>query len=321
MALVLILNIIFNLLIIFFILRMSIDEREFFFSPVLQPVYRVTEPVLRLIQSHVAFFDHHRNSSSALIIAGLIVLRGLLFTILTTRILLYSSFSFTLAFYLPPDLKMGISLSCLNFLDILFQVFTVLLISYLLVPAYSTNPIIRFTASVLDPFLKMTSRLLSFLKRGIPILTIILLILCHFLITILCFYLCSFDIVKSLEPLLTHSVSSQYPLDESPQPTFLSARSAYPQIFYSTLNLFFRALGFFTIVIIIGAVMSWFRPDPFNPLVQWIETVNMPILAPLRKYIPLLGDIDLSPVLAIIIIEFGRQALDTLSLHLLNLYH
>ena len=66
--------------------------------------------------------------------------------------------------------------------------------------------------------------------------------------------------------------------------------------------------------------MSWFRPDPFNPLVQWIETVNVPVLAPLRKYIPLLGGIDLSPIVAILLIEFGRQWLDILSLQILNLY-
>jgi YggT family protein len=58
--------------------------------------------------------------------------------------------------------------------------------------------------------------------------------------------------------------------------------------------------GFFSIVIIIGALLSWVSPDPYNPVVQTIYGISEPLLAPFRKLIPILGGLDISPVIALI---------------------
>lgn len=57
-------------------------------------------------------------------------------------------------------------------------------------------------------------------------------------------------------------------------------------------------------VIIIRALISWVNPDPFNPIVQFLYRVTEPALAPIRHRIPNIGGIDISPLVAILIIIF-----------------
>jgi YggT family protein len=61
----------------------------------------------------------------------------------------------------------------------------------------------------------------------------------------------------------------------------------------------------YTFVILIHALLSWVRPDPFNPIVRALATVSDFILDPIRRLVPMhtLG-IDLSPLLAILLLQF-----------------
>ncbi|HEX9860303.1 MAG TPA: YggT family protein [Nitrospirota bacterium] len=63
-------------------------------------------------------------------------------------------------------------------------------------------------------------------------------------------------------------------------------------------------------VIIIRALITWVNPDPRNPIVQFLQRSTEPVLRPLRKLVPpwKLG-IDLSPLIAILIIIFLQYAL------------
>ena len=58
--------------------------------------------------------------------------------------------------------------------------------------------------------------------------------------------------------------------------------------------------GFFSIVIIVGALLSWVSPDPYNPVVQTIYGISDPLLDPFRKLIPNLGGLDISPIAALL---------------------
>jgi YggT family protein len=58
--------------------------------------------------------------------------------------------------------------------------------------------------------------------------------------------------------------------------------------------------GFFTLIIIIGALLSWVSPDPNNPIVQLIYGISEPLLAPFRRVVPSLGGLDISPIIAIL---------------------
>ena len=58
-------------------------------------------------------------------------------------------------------------------------------------------------------------------------------------------------------------------------------------------------------LIIIRALLSWVNPDPYNPIVRFIERTTEPVLAPFRQLIPSYKiGIDLSPVIAILFIYF-----------------
>lgn len=58
-------------------------------------------------------------------------------------------------------------------------------------------------------------------------------------------------------------------------------------------------------MLIISALLSWVNPDPFNPIVRFLHAVTHPILKPIRRFVPPLGGkIDLSPIIAIILIVF-----------------
>ena len=73
----------------------------------------------------------------------------------------------------------------------------------------------------------------------------------------------------------------------------------------SVLN---AVLGVMTWIIFIRALISWVSPDPFNPIVQFLERVTEPILAPIRRIMPPMG-VDLSPIIAFLIILFLQKFL------------
>lgn len=58
-------------------------------------------------------------------------------------------------------------------------------------------------------------------------------------------------------------------------------------------------------LVVIRALLSWVSPDPYNPIVQFIERSTEPILAPFRRLVPAwrIG-LDLSPILALLFLYF-----------------
>ena len=65
-----------------------------------------------------------------------------------------------------------------------------------------------------------------------------------------------------------------------------------------------RALGVYMLVIVVRAVMSWFRPNPRNPVVKFLYAVTDPILYPVRDFIHYrlrlnLGGLDISPLVVL----------------------
>lgn len=58
-------------------------------------------------------------------------------------------------------------------------------------------------------------------------------------------------------------------------------------------------------VIIIAALLSWVKPDPYNPIVQMLYRLTEPAYALVRKYIPtVVGGMDLAPLIIIFILIF-----------------
>ena len=59
----------------------------------------------------------------------------------------------------------------------------------------------------------------------------------------------------------------------------------------------------YTWILIIRVLASWLSPDPFNPLMQFLTRMTDPVLEPLRRMIPAIGPFDLSPIVAVLILQ------------------
>ncbi|KEA46259.1 YggT family protein [Campylobacter mucosalis] len=58
-------------------------------------------------------------------------------------------------------------------------------------------------------------------------------------------------------------------------------------------------------VIIISALISWVRPDPYNPVVQLLMRLTEPVYSFIRKFVPtVFGGIDLAPVIVLLALKF-----------------
>jgi len=58
------------------------------------------------------------------------------------------------------------------------------------------------------------------------------------------------------------------------------------------------------LVVIARAVLSWVSPDPYNPIVRVIIQLSEPLLYPIRRRLPVLGGMDISPMLLILVAVF-----------------
>ena len=61
--------------------------------------------------------------------------------------------------------------------------------------------------------------------------------------------------------------------------------------------------------IFLRAIVSWFAIDPHNPLIQVLDQITEPVLSPLRRVVPRIGMIDITPLVAIILLQVLGQAL------------
>jgi YggT family protein len=59
-------------------------------------------------------------------------------------------------------------------------------------------------------------------------------------------------------------------------------------------------------IVIVSAVLSWVSPDPYNPIVRIIYNLTEPVFSWVRRILPftMLGGIDLSPIIVLLVIQF-----------------
>ena len=66
-------------------------------------------------------------------------------------------------------------------------------------------------------------------------------------------------------------------------------------------------LTVFMWIVIARAILSWVSPDPYNPIVRFINQLTDPIMYQVRKRIPtVFGGIDISPIIILLGIVFLR---------------
>jgi len=69
------------------------------------------------------------------------------------------------------------------------------------------------------------------------------------------------------------------------------------------LVLFIRSISqLLVLLVIVSVILSYFM-DPYHPIRRAIDSVVEPLLAPIRRIVPLIGMLDFSPLILIILIQ------------------
>lgn len=68
-------------------------------------------------------------------------------------------------------------------------------------------------------------------------------------------------------------------------------------------------------ILIIGALLSWVRPDPYNPIVQIIYRLTEPAYKLVRRIMPtVFNGLDLAPIILIILLN----VIDVILVNIIN---
>lgn len=70
--------------------------------------------------------------------------------------------------------------------------------------------------------------------------------------------------------------------------------------------------GVLDVCVLARILMSWIPMDRNNRLVSLVFDITEPILAPIRRLMPDMGFLDLSPMVALIIIQMAERILRTI---------
>lgn len=66
----------------------------------------------------------------------------------------------------------------------------------------------------------------------------------------------------------------------------------------------------FMILLVVEAIFSWVNPHA--PLAPFVRALNEPILKPVRRVVPLVGNLDLSLLVALVLLQIAQLVLDML---------
>ena len=87
---------------------------------------------------------------------------------------------------------------------------------------------------------------------------------------------------------------------------------------YQVSNL---VIQIYIFIVIARALISWVNPDPYNPIVRFLYSATEPVLAKMRRYLPLqIGGLDLTPIVLLVGLSVLQQILAQLFLPLVRGY-
>jgi len=78
-------------------------------------------------------------------------------------------------------------------------------------------------------------------------------------------------------------------------------------LLFSVADLIALILTVFLIAVIIQVILSWINPGHYNPVIGLVNKLAEPVLKPIRKFIPSMGGLDLSPLFAAVLILVAKM--------------
>ncbi len=68
----------------------------------------------------------------------------------------------------------------------------------------------------------------------------------------------------------------------------------------------------YSFAFIARALLSWFRISYYHPVARFLVQITEPVLVPLRRFVPPVGGLDFTPMVALFILWFVEQLLKML---------
>ena len=63
----------------------------------------------------------------------------------------------------------------------------------------------------------------------------------------------------------------------------------------------------FIVALFVQAILSWINPDPYHPVNKLLHSLTLPILRPIKRFVPPISGIDLSVLVALIGLMFIKR--------------
>lgn len=172
----------------------------------------------------------------------------------------------------------SIPLTLQSFVDTLFRLYVFILIIIAGYREYYTNPIANFGQRLVNPVRAIAANFSRHLMT-VNILTVVILVILRSVVTLL----------------LSSMAGTMAPI-------------SVQAVVIESLLMIIDLSWYFVLIIIINAFLSWVSPDPLNPVVQLLALISAPIIEPIRRVVPpLAGAIDISPIIAIILLNIANS--------------
>jgi YggT family protein len=68
-----------------------------------------------------------------------------------------------------------------------------------------------------------------------------------------------------------------------------------------------RLIDLYSLVVLVAVILTWLPLHRRNPLVTLTHVLTEPILAPIRKVLPPMGGLDLSPMVLLIALQILKR--------------
>jgi YggT family protein len=246
-------------LIVILLMKLVIDPREFFFNSALRPVHIVADPILQFTRKVIYL---NRMGTDLTPVFAIVVI-----------ILFYVFISFLV---LPDGILNTIGLCLQKLLMFFIRLFSFSVFVLIMVPGYSKNPVTGFFRKIMSPFEKPFKKMFPKSNaKAILVGAFLLLCLMGMVLHVLAVGIIAESFTETVKQWQTWSLSA---IDIGVQ-----ALSIY---------------RFIILLLIIAVVISWLALETHNAFVNMIFLLTEPILLPVRRLIPPVGGLDLSPWVA-----------------------
>jgi YggT family protein len=63
----------------------------------------------------------------------------------------------------------------------------------------------------------------------------------------------------------------------------------------------------YTLVVLVAVICSWLRLSEDHPVIRFTSALTEPVLAPIRRLLPSMGGIDISPMVLVLALRLIRR--------------